>query len=68
MDKFKPKPDTGTLFINGFKSKEKHPDYTGRYSTKDGEVRDFAAWLSEKEGRQYLSVRFSDQYVETKSA
>ena len=68
MDKFTPKPDTGTLFVNGFKKSDKHPDYTGTYSTKDGEVREFAAWLAEKDGRQYLSVRFSDQYVATKSA
>ena len=68
MDKYTPKPDTGTLFVNDFKRSDKHPDYTGTYATKDGEVREFAAWLSEKDGRQYLSVRFSDQYVATKSA
>ena len=68
MSNFTPKPDTGTLFINGFKKQDKHPDYQGTYATKDGEVRQFAAWVSEKDGRQYLSVRFSDAYDASKSA
>lgn len=62
MSNFTPKPDTGTLFVNGFKKQDKHPDYTGIYTTQEGEVRRFAAWLADKDGRQYLSVRFSDKY------
>ena len=57
--KFTPKPDTGTLFQNGFKVTDSHPDYTGQYAMPDGTVREMAAWLNPK---GYLSIRFSDQY------
>ena len=56
--RFTPKPDTGTLFKNGRKENDSHPDYTGTYATSDGKVREMAAW---KNG-DYLSIRFSDQY------
>ena len=57
--KFTPKPDTGTLFKNGYKSNESHPDFVGNYATSDGTIREFAAWLN----GDYISVRFSDEYV-----
>lgn len=63
MSDFTPKPDTGTLFKNGFKANPSQPDYTGSYAMPDGTVREFAAWLNEK---GYISVRFSDQYEATK--
>lgn len=59
---FKHKPDTGTLFINKFRSKESHPNYTGQYAMPDGTIREIAAW----DNGNYLSIRFSDQYVTTK--
>lgn len=61
MSKFKPKPDTGTLFPNSFKKNASHPDYSGTYAMPDGTIREFAAWVNEEKG--YLSVRFSNQYV-----
>jgi hypothetical protein len=59
---FTPKPDTGTLFKNGFKANPSQPDYRGNYAMPDGTVRDVAAWLNEK---GYISIRFSDQYEAT---
>lgn len=55
---FTPKPDSGTLFPNSFKSTDAHPDYTGVYAMPDGTVREVAGW---KNG-DYISLRFSDQY------
>lgn len=66
--KFIPNPDSGTLFPNGFKKNDSHPDFTGTYATATGEVREFAAWFNDKDGRQYISVKFSDQYVASKRA
>ena len=57
--KYTPKPDTGTLFKNAFKTTDSHPDYTGTYAMPDGMVREVAGWLNPK---GYLSLRFSDQY------
>ena len=62
--KFTPKPDTGTLFKNGFKKNDSHPDYTGTYAQPDGTVREMAAWIN----GDYLSIRFSDQYEAAKRA
>lgn len=59
---YTPKPDTGTLFANTFKTKPEHPDYTGQYATADGIIREFAVWTN---ARGYLSVKFQDQYETT---
>ena len=60
VNEFIPKPDTGTLFINGYKTTSKQPHYVGTYATEDGTVREFAAWINEPTGR--LSVKFQDKY------
>ena len=63
--KFKPKPDTGTLFKNTFKKSDAQPDFTGTYALSDGTVRQIAGW----QNGDYISIRFSDPYVpDSKSA
>lgn len=59
LEKFSPKPDSGTLFPNRFKTSDSHPDYTGTYARADGVVREVAAWQNDG----YISLRFKDQYV-----
>ncbi len=53
--------DTGALFKNDKRS-EKAPDYTGEYTTQDGQKkRRIAAWIREsKSGKTYMSLKFSD--------
>ena len=58
ISKFRPKPDTGTLFINKFKKNDSHPDFTGMYAMPDGSVREVAGW----QNGDYISLRFSNQY------
>ena len=67
MNDYTPKPDTGTLLVNGFKKNEAQPDFTGTYATSDGTIRQIAAWMNENNGRQYISLRFSDPYVADES-
>lgn len=65
--KYTPKPDHGTLFPNGYKKSEAHPDYTGTYVTQDGTTREVAAWINEgNQGKPFLSLKFQDQYDATK--
>lgn len=53
--------DTGALFKNDKRGNDRAPDYTGDYTTPDGQKRRVAAWLkkSDKVGT-YLSLKFSD--------
>ena len=53
--------DTGALFKNQNKTQDKQPDYTGEYTTQDGQKRRIAAWIREsKSGKTYMSLKFSD--------
>ena len=62
---YKHKPDRGALFLNQNKTNENQPDYTGSYTTPDGQTRRIAAWINETKNRTYLSITFSDEYKET---
>lgn len=60
---YKHKSDHGALFVNQHKSSSAAPDYTGNYTTQDGEQRRIAAWVNKtKSGTEYLSITFSDEY------
>lgn len=54
--------DTGALFKNDKRGNEKAPDYTGEYTTQDGQQkRRIAAWIRKsKKGETYMSLKFSD--------
>lgn len=62
MSDYKHKPDRGVLFLNSSKTSEAQPDYTGTYTTPDGDQRRMAAWINETKNRTYLSIVFSDGY------
>ena len=53
--------DSGALFKNDKRGNEKAPDYTGEYTTPEGQKRRIAAWLREsKSGKKYMALKFSD--------
>ena len=61
MSNYEQRPDSGVLFKNDKKGNEKAPDYTGDYTTQDGNKRRIAAWIKEsKIGGKYMSLSFSD--------
>ena len=55
--------NSGYLFPNIEKKNEKAPDYKGKI-TIDGEEKQLAAWIktSEKTGKKFLSVKWSEFY------
>lgn len=57
---YEQKPDFGVLFKNDRKEKDNQPDYTGDYTTPDGQKRRIAAWVKEGKNGKYMSLRFSD--------
>ena len=55
------KDGDGSLFFNSGKTKENHPDYTGRVQL-DGRLYRIAGWKrSTKAGAGYLSLRITPQ-------
>jgi len=57
---YKHKDNTGSMFNNGYKSEDKHPDMTGTVNV-EGIVKQVAAWRNTTDsGKEYLSLRFSD--------
>ena len=56
--------DRGVLFKNDRKDSDKHPDYKGRITPGDGPQRWLSAWINEKNGRKYLSLRIGDECEE----
>ena len=55
------KDGDGSLFFNNRKSKENHPDYTGRVQLEGRQYR-IAGWKrSTKAGGGYLSLRITEQ-------
>ena len=61
MSNYEQRPDSGVLFKNDKKGNEKAPDYTGDYTTQDGNKRRIVAWIKEsKTGSKYMSLSFSD--------
>lgn len=56
------KNNSGTLFTNSRKSKETHPDYTGKVKV-NGKDMEISAWLKEGKNGKYLSLSFKEPYV-----
>ena len=57
---YETKENTGSLFQNGNKKEDKHPDYTGK-AMVGGKLMQIAGWINEsKSGKRYMSLKFSD--------
>ena len=58
------KPGDGTLWENGYKQKETHPDMKGDFMHIDGQEYEIAGWKkATKDGKPYLSLK-----IQTKRA
>ncbi len=52
------KPGDGTLWENGYKQKETHPDMRGDFLHIDGQEYEVAAWKkATRDGKPYLSLK-----------
>ena len=57
---YETKENTGSLFPNGKKKEDKHPDYTGKVMVA-GKLMQVAGWINEsKAGKKYMSLKLSD--------
>lgn len=52
--------NSGVLFKNDKRTNELSPEYTGNI-TVNGEKLRLAAWVKEKDGRKYFSLKISEQ-------
>lgn len=52
--------NSGVLFKNDKRTNERSPEYTGNI-TVNGEKLRLAAWVKEKDGRKYFSLKISEQ-------
>ena len=56
------KNNTGSVFVNQYKTNEKHPDFKGT-GNFDGKKFDLALWFNKtKEGKEFFSISFSEPY------
>ena len=56
-------PDSATLWPNDYKKQSNHPDYKGKGEYKGVEF-DLAAWVkTDRNGKQFLSLKISEPYV-----
>ena len=53
--------NSGVLFRNDYAKTDKHPAYKGKL-TVEGKEYSLAAWVNEKNGRKYLSLKVSEPY------
>lgn len=61
MEPYKHKPDRGSMFLDGKKTRDEQPDYKGKYALPDGKIRKVAGWKTvTKSGIEYISLSFSD--------
>lgn len=58
--------NSGALFKNDYKKADSHPDYKGPCMVNGVEL-EMAAWLTEKNGRKYMSVKFGEPYKKEES-
>ena len=57
---YETKENRGSLFPNGNKKEDKHPDYTGKIMV-GGKLMQVAGWINEsKSGKKYMSLKLSD--------
>jgi len=64
---FKLKEDHGSLWHNENKSKDNHPDYTGKINV-GGVILELGGWKNEtKDGKTYLGIKVSEP-MEKKSS
>lgn len=58
--KFERKDNTATVFLNQFKQKETHPDYTGA-GLINGKKTLVSVWIkTDKNGNRYMSMSFQE--------
>lgn len=61
------KENTGVLFKNDKKEKEKQPDYTGS-ALIDGKTIRISAWINEGTKGKYMSLYFQQPHESTKQS
>ena len=61
MSDYETKEGKGSLFANGNKKTDKHPDYTGKCKI-NGKLMVMSAWINEAKssGKKYMSLKFDD--------
>jgi len=60
MTEFKHKELEGSLFLNNFKERDQHPDYTGKLVV-EGKTYQIACWKNQtKSGSDYFKLKLSD--------
>lgn len=57
MTDFKHRENSGSLFKNGFKKEDKHPDYKGTCDI-GGDEYEIAAWIKEGKSGKWMSLSF----------
>jgi uncharacterized protein (DUF736 family) len=51
----------GVIFPNAYKEQDKHPDFKGKVNV-EGFVKEVGVWKGEKNGKEYMSMMFSEPY------
>ena len=65
MDKYVPKPGTGSAFINDNKTEEWHGDFKGKIVLPNGDTHYFDVYKAkDKNDKTYLKVKIGKQVVE----
>jgi len=54
------KEGSGSLFKNGYKQKESHPDYKGEVKI-NGVLMDIAGWVKEGKNGKFFSLKVSEK-------
>lgn len=56
------KDNSGSLFKNGKKEKETHPDYRGEVMV-NGKKMSLSAWIKDGKSGKFMSLSFQEPYV-----
>jgi hypothetical protein len=62
MSEYVMKENSGSLFKNGKKEKDTHPDYKGEVLV-NGKKMQISAWIKEGKNGKFMSLSFSEPWV-----
>ena len=64
MSNFEQKPNTGNAWINDFKKADNHPDFKGKFTDDQGNLKDIALWKrKDKNDKTYVYFAISEQFI-----